>query len=87
MFKVQFVDDAVDDIRRLDKSIARRVIRKIDWLAENAETIQLIGLRGDLSGFAKLREGDYRIIYELLYQDKIVVIHFIGHRSEVYKSK
>lgn len=85
MFKIRFVDDAVEDIQKLDKSIVRRIIRKIEWLAENAETIQPLGLRGDLSGFAKLREGDYRIIYELLYEDKIVVVHFVGHRSEVYK--
>jgi len=44
-------------------------------------------LRKNLSGFAKLREGDYRIIYQILNEEKIVFIRFIGHRSEVYKNK
>lgn len=87
MFRIRFVDEAVEDLRKLDKSIARKIIRKIDWLAENAKTIKPIGLRGDLSGLSKLRQGDFRIVYELLIQEQIVIIHFIGHRSEVYKRR
>ncbi|MGI8555398.1 MAG: type II toxin-antitoxin system RelE family toxin [Pyrinomonadaceae bacterium] len=36
-------------------------------------------------GLAKLRAGDYRIIYETIHAEEIIVIHFIGHRSKVYK--
>ncbi|HMH44966.1 MAG TPA: type II toxin-antitoxin system RelE/ParE family toxin [Pyrinomonadaceae bacterium] len=35
----------------------------------------------------KLREGDYRIIYELLRSEEAIVVHLIGHRREVYKMK
>ena len=49
--------------------------------------IELKGLRKNLSGFAKLREGDYRIIYQVSREEKIVFVRFIGHRSEVYKNK
>ena len=45
------------------------------------------GLRKNLSGFAKLREGDYRIIYQVSYEEETVFIRFIGHRSEIYKNK
>ncbi len=87
MFRIRFVDDAVEDLERLDRSVSRKLIKKIKWLAENAETIKPIGLRGDLSGLSKLRQGDFRIIYELLNQEQLVIIHFIGHRSEVYKKR
>jgi mRNA interferase RelE/StbE len=87
MYQIRFVKDAVRDLEKLDKSTARRIVRKLDWLKENAETIQPKGLRKNLAGLAKILEGDYRIIYEMIHSEKIIIIHFIGHRSEVYKNK
>lgn len=40
-------------------------------------------LRRSLSGFRKLRIGDYRVIYQI--RGRTVVILKIGHRKEVYK--
>ena len=40
-------------------------------------------LRRSLSGFRKLRVGDYRVIYRI--QGQTVIILKIGHRKEVYK--
>jgi mRNA interferase RelE/StbE len=87
MYQVHFVKDAIRDLKELDKATAKRIIRKINWLAENADTIQPEGLRGKLAGLAKIREGDYRIVYEIIRAEEILIVHFIGHRSEVYKNK
>lgn len=87
MYQIRLLKDAVRDLEKLDKEIARRIIKKLNRLAENAETTKPKGLRNDLAGFAKLREGDCRIIYEIIHAEKIIIIHFIGHRSEVYKRK
>lgn len=87
MYQVRFVKDAVRDLEKLDKATARRITRKINWLAENAEIIEPKGLRSNLAGLAKIREGDYRIIYEIVHAEEILVIHFVGHRREVYKNK
>lgn len=87
MYKVSFIKDAVHDLEKLNKATAQRIIRKINWLAENAEIIQPKGLRRNLAGLAKIREGDYRIIYEIIHTEKILIIHFVGHRSEIYKIK
>ncbi len=83
MYQVRFIKDAVRDLENLDNAIARRIAKKTNWLAKNVETIEPEGLRANLSGLSKLRQGDYRIIYEIIHSEKIVVIHFIGHRSEV----
>ncbi|MGI8885170.1 MAG: type II toxin-antitoxin system RelE family toxin [Pyrinomonadaceae bacterium] len=87
MYRVRFVKDAVRDLENLDQTNARRVARKINWLAENAETIQPKGLRKNQAGLAKIREGDYRIIYQIIDAEKVIVIHFVGHRREIYKNK
>ncbi len=66
MYNVQFLDEAIEELAHLDKPIAKRVIKKIKWLAENIENIQPDGLTGDLAGLYKLRVGSYRVIYEIL---------------------
>ena len=85
MYRVLIKEDAVLDIERLDKSMSRRITKKISWLAENALSIKPDGLHGKLSRFSKLRYGDYRIIYEIIHTKKLVIIHLVGHRSDVYK--
>lgn len=85
MYQLKFSDPAKRSLRVLDKSVSVRILRKLNWLAENAESTKPEGLRGDMSGFSKLREGDYRVLYELIHDDNVVLIHSIGHRSEIYK--
>ena len=87
MYEIRFYEEARRNLERLDKTIARRILRKLKWLAENAEMIKPKGLRENLSGFAKLREGDYRIVYQVSHEEEIVFVRFIGHRREVYKNK
>jgi mRNA-degrading endonuclease RelE of RelBE toxin-antitoxin system len=63
MYQVRFLEDAQRDLARLDAGVAKRVARKLNWLATNAEAVEPTGLRSGLAGLAKLREGDFRIIY------------------------
>ncbi len=42
-------------------------------------------LHGDLAGLFKFRVGDYRAVYEPLHGERLLVIHFVGHRREVYR--
>ena len=72
-----------EDIPRLSSNIAVRI--------ENAIRNRLIinpikygfYLRGTLSGYKKLRVGDWRIIYRIF--DKEIRIIAIGNRKDVYK--
>jgi mRNA interferase RelE/StbE len=85
MYKVELTATAADDLGRLDKTIAQRIINKIQWLSKNFDILTLQPLSGQFGGVFKLRVGDYRILY--IY-DKIkarIVIHFVRHRREVYK--
>ena len=65
--------------------MARRIADRIRWLAEHFEEITPEPLKGELAGLFKLREGDYRVIYEPLRKERLIVVHEIGHRSEIYK--
>lgn len=85
MYKIIILPKAFDDLKRLDKSIAQRIAEKLNWLAKNIEAINPLPLKGNLLGFYKLKFSDWRIIYELDYTKRIIYVHKIGHRSEIYK--
>jgi len=87
MYTLRILKSASRELARLDKEPARRVVDRIRWLAENVEETKPKALKGDLTGLYKLREGDYRIIYEIIRKEKVIVIHSIGHRRDVYQKK
>ena len=43
-----------------------------------------LGKKLKYSNFWSLRTGDYRTIYEIDKERKIIIILFIGHRKNVY---
>jgi mRNA interferase RelE/StbE len=87
MYHIHILDKAVRDLAKLDKQVGRRVAKRVHWLAENLESVRLEPLAGDLAGLYKLRVGDYRVLYEILHDEQVIVIHVIGHRREVYKGR
>ena len=87
MYQIRLLKEASQNLKDLDKTVARRIIRKLSWLSKNVENIQHKGLRADLATFSKLREGDYRIIYQTLKDERIIIVYFIGHRRDIYKAR
>jgi len=86
-YRIRILKAASQDIERLDKPTGRRIARRIHWLAVNLEAIRLEALAGDLAGLYKLRVGDYRVIYEVLWDEETIVIYAIGHRREIYRRR
>jgi mRNA interferase RelE/StbE len=86
VYRIRILKAAARELERLDKSFARRVAERINWLAANLDDIRPRPFTGDLAGFYKFRIGDYRIIYEILHDEQVIVIHEIGHRRDIYRS-
>lgn len=83
-YAVEFAPEATAALKKLTKATKQQVSHKINWLAENFEQIAPQPLGSELSGYFKLRVGNYRVIYEFDTEAKIIFIDKIGHRSEVY---
>ena len=67
-----------------DNTILRRLIRKIDELANNPRQLGVRKITGSDIDY-RIRMGDYRIIYQINDAQKVVEIIGIGHRKEIYK--
>lgn len=85
MYQIRILNSAAQELKNIDKSIAQRVAERINWLAANIDNVKLEGLTGELSGLYKLRVGDYRVIYEILHEEKMIMIHAVGHRKDIYR--
>jgi len=85
-YLVEYDPQAVIDLEQLPKTIQKRVVSKIQWLADNFAQIQPLPLSANLAGFYKLRVGDYRIIYEVDRIIRVITIDRIGHRRDIYES-
>ena len=85
MYRLRIIQAATRDLERLDKPLARRIAERINWLAANLDDIRPEPITGDLAGFYKFRVGDYRIMYEILHAENVIVIHQIGHRRDIYR--
>ena len=81
---VVFTSHAEENLAKLDKQTAQRILKKIRWLAENLDSLKPESPTGQFQGVYKLRVGDYRVLYTLEEEDS-VVIRLIKHRREVYK--
>lgn len=85
MYQIRIQDSAARELAQLDKQVARRVVKRTQWLAANVEAVKPDAPGGDLAGLYKLRVGDYRVVYEVLHSEQVIVVHLIGHRREIYR--
>jgi mRNA interferase RelE/StbE len=81
---IEYEPEAIADLEKLTQTIRERVVKKINWLAENFDQINPQSLTADLAGLFKLRVGDYRVIYEFNREEEIIFIDRVRHRREVY---
>jgi len=60
---------------------------QIDSVIRKLEENPFLGkpLRGDLVGKWSIRVGDYRVIYTIDAQKKVVMLCDVGHMKKVYK--
>jgi mRNA interferase RelE/StbE len=85
MYKLVFTYQGEKSLAIIDKQVSQRILNKLKWLIENFDSITPIPLQSNLSGFYKLRIGQWRAIYDVDYVEEIVTIHKVGHRKDIYK--
>ena len=86
-YGVEFRQEAVDRLRHLDKAVAQRILRRLRWLSDNLDTVTPEVLTAELKGLFKLRVGSYRVIYEINRRERLIIVHLVGHRRDIYKKK
>lgn len=84
-WRIKFTPESENDLLALDKIIQERAVNKIQWFAKNFLNVVPEPLSNKWKNFYKLRVGDWRIVYQIEYPKKLIVIYRIGKRDKVYK--
>lgn len=84
MYKVVYLDQVEEDLKKLDKSTVRRILSRIEtYLAQNPKELGK-PLKGDFQGYWRYRWGDYRVIYKISDREVLILVLRIGNRKDVY---
>lgn len=84
-YKVDFTPQALENITKLDRTVIERITKKVEWLSESLDVVSPQALKGKFHNMFKLVVGDWRVIYTADFANKIITVHLIGHRKEIYK--
>jgi mRNA interferase RelE/StbE len=84
MYRVLLERAAEKDLSRLSSEIHDRVITAIQALATNPRPTSCRKLTGSKHDW-RIRVGDYRVVYEIADEIRIVRINRVRHRREVYR--
>mgnify|MGYP003948256825 CR=1 FL=1 len=84
-YKIKITATAEKFLKKIPKKDLQKVIETIQVLAISPFPDGCRKLRGE-EDFYRVRQGNYRIIYEVIDNKLIVLVLKIGHRKDIYKN-
>lgn len=84
-FTVEYDPKAFKELAKLDKPIARRILKTVDALSSDPRPSGARPLVG-YPDLWRIRIGDYRVIYTIKDAELVVLALRVAHRSSVYRS-
>jgi mRNA interferase RelE/StbE len=86
-WRIEFLPDAVKELKKLDRSVARRIITTLEERIATLDDPRTLGsaLTGDHAGYWRWRVGDYRVVARIEDERVVIIVVRVAHRREVYR--
>ena len=81
-FEIIWSESAARQLKRLDRTVARRVFEKVGELRE--DPLRLVQKLVN-SPYYRLRVGDYRVILDIHRNVLRILVLKVGHRDAIYE--
>jgi mRNA interferase RelE/StbE len=81
-YKVVFRKSVARDLRPIPNRDLKKILTAIESLSEDPRPSGIEKLSGQDK--YRIRQGNYRIIYEINDKEVLVVVVKVGHRKDVY---
>ncbi len=82
-YKIKFKKSAVKELKKINKSEAKKIMLKVSELSTDPRPFNSIKLTNEDK--FRIRVGDYRVLYEIIDEILVVNVVKIKHRKEVYR--
>ena len=83
IYSVRIKRSAAKELSRVPHQARLLVVHAIDSLGE--QPLAGSALKGGLRGLRRVRVGNYRIVYELLDDELVVLVVRVAHRRDAYR--
>ncbi|WP_130472888.1 type II toxin-antitoxin system RelE family toxin [Candidatus Magnetaquicoccus inordinatus] len=84
LYRIEVSPQAQRQLRRFSRSLQEQFGRAIDSLASNPRPSGCVRMEGQASTY-RIREGDYRIVYQVRDNLLLILVLKVGNRREVYR--
>ena len=81
-YSLVFKKSVAKDLRSIPNKDVRRILKCIESLQDNPRAEGCIKLSGQ--EWYRIRQGNYRVVYEIKDEELIILVIKVGHRSDVY---
>lgn len=86
VYRVRTASQRVEkEIAALPSSVRDRVLEAMQKLAEDPRPRGARKLMGEMGGAWRIRVGDYRVIYDVVDEEQVVIILATLHRRQAYR--
>ena len=82
--EIELTIQAEEDLEDLPVTMFDRYEKVLDRLERYPEVSGIKWLTGDWRGHARIRIGDYRLIFHMEAQQQRIVVDRVAHRKNVY---
>ena len=83
-YSLQFKPAVEKDLKPLSQTLLIRAFKQIIALQDDPLPQQASKLSG-IDNLYRIRIGDYRIVYEIDRDNRLIIVHYIRHRRDVYR--
>lgn len=84
MFSVELGSDAKKFLKRAERKVVGRVLTRIDKLKEDPFPSDIKRVVGKKDKIFRVRVGDYRIQYNVIYERNLIFISDIDKRERAF---
>jgi mRNA interferase RelE/StbE len=84
-YRLTFKKSVTKDFRSIPKNDVPRILKRIEALADDPRPVGSEKLSGQER--FRVRQGMYRIIYEIQNEELVIIVVKVGHRREVYRER
>jgi len=86
MYKLVYHPRVFKFLTKISKKEAKRIVEKIEILDKNplSEELNVKKLASTKRSF-RLRIGNFRVVFEVDFENKIIYIHDVGFRRSIYQ--
>ena len=83
-YRIEVHESAAKEIRSLPSDVKARVISAITNLGDNPRPRGCVKLKGSNTLY-RIRVGNYRVVYEVISSELMIMVTRVRHRREVYE--